>query len=385
MIDAVAKKNFFTLDFLPQTDGNWHGVVLVEGRNASAGLILEGVLDASNSVAAAYLDLRVSPVEDMYRWMNLRMVCGDDTGRLSCLEEPINLPDSECDGCHFVFVHGYNVDCQSARGWSAEIFKRLWHAGSQSMFTAVDWFGNDSQIWGGVPIVGGESLDYYINVRHALDTALNFSAVANTLPGNKVVLAHSLGNMLVSESAKAYLLEYSKYYMINAAVPMEAYDVNAIADEMTEHGWRDVDPEKWAAKWYECIPYVGDSRCDLKWRGRFAGIHDTINCYSMTEDILENASINGWGGVWGAQELLKGTSILYLIPGNCEGGWGYNSEYMSLSGSLTDFAKTNVFSDAELMAEPIFRKFDNAMLHQTNSILISQTELNKVMGMGSRQ
>jgi hypothetical protein len=152
--------------------------------------------------------------------MCLRNVCGDSSGIRSRLGVPSNHPDSECDGRHFVFVHGYNVDVQSARGWASEMFKRLWQSGSQSMFTAVDWFGNDSQIWEGVPLIGGESLDYYVNVRHALDTALNFSVAANALPGNKVMLAHSLGNMIVSEAAKYHLLDYQKYYMLNAAVPM---------------------------------------------------------------------------------------------------------------------------------------------------------------------
>ena len=49
---------------------------------------------------------------------------------------------------------------------------------------------------------------------------------------------------------------------------------------------------------------------------------------------------------------------------------------------LTAFAKTNDFTDAELIASPIFRKFDNTLLHQTNLISIAQTELNKVMGDG---
>jgi len=66
----------------------------------------------------------------------------------------------------------------------------------------------------------------------------------------------------------------------------------------------------------------------------------------------------------------------------CEGGWRYNSEHTNLAGLLTDFAKTNDFTDAELIASPVFRKFDNATLHQTNVIAIAQTELNKVMGDG---
>ncbi len=231
-------------------------------------------------------------------------------------------------------------------------------------------------------LVGGESLDYYINVRHALDVALNFSVAANGLSGSKVMLAHSLGNMLVSEAARYHLLEYSKYYMLNAAVPMEAYDDDANAQEMSEHGWNDVDPSKWAANWSEHILYSDDPRQTLKWRGRFVGIHDAINCYSPTENILANATMNGWGGLWGAQELFKGTATLHLIPGKCEGGWGYNSEHTNLAGLLTDFAKTNIFTDTELTANPIFRRFDNALLHQTNLISIAQTELNKVLGDG---
>ena len=120
----------------------------------------------------------------------------------------------------------------------------------------------------------------------------------------------------------------------------------------------------------------------MKWRGRYAGIHNAINCYSPTEDVLDNATTNGWGGAWGMQELFKGTAMLHLIPGNCEGGWGYNGEHTDILGQLTEFAKTNVLTDAELIASPIFRKFDNALLHQTNLISIAQTELNKVLGDG---
>ena len=358
------------------------GVVMVEGRSAGRGMTLSGSVVGMAKTVSSSLDIRISSVEDMYRWMCLRNVCGDSSGIGSRLGVPANRPDTECDGRHFVFVHGYNVDVQSARGWAAEMFKRLWQSGSQSMFTAVDWFGNDSQEWEGVPVIGGESLDYYINVRHALDTALNFSVAANALPRNKVMLAHSLGNMLVSEAAKYHLLDYQKYYMLNAAVPMEAYDEGTSAQEMIEHGWSDVDSSKWAANWYEHIPYLGDPRQTLKWRGRFAGIHDAVNCYSPTEEVLANATMNGWGGLWGAQELFKGTATLHFFPGNCEGGWGYNGEHTNLAGLLTDFAKTNEFTDVELVASPIFRKFDNSMFHQTNIISIAQTELNKVMGDG---
>ena len=57
-------------------------------------------------------------------------------------------------------------------------------------------------------------------------------------------------------------------------------------------------------------------------------------------------------------------------------------DHTNLAGLLTDFAKTNDFTDAELVASPIFRRFDNGLLHQTSLISIPQTELNKVLGDG---
>lgn len=102
----------------------------------------------------------------------------------------------------------------------------------------------------------------------------------------------------------------------------------------------------------------------------------------VAEDVLANATPNWYGGEWSIQELYKGTATLHFVPGNCEGGWGYNDDHTNLAGFLTDFAKTNDFTDAELVVSPIFRKFDNELLHQTNRITIAQTELNKVLGDG---
>ena len=152
--------------------------------------------------------------------------------------------------------------------------------------------------------------------------------------------------------------------------------------EMTEYVWTEIDASKRATNWYTHFHVVEDSRTELKWRGRYAGLHNVVNCYSETEDVLANATLKGWGGAWSIQELFKGTATLHFIPGNCEGGWGFNSEHERLLGSLTEFAKTNNFTDAELIASPIFREFDNELLHQTNVIEIARTEINKVLGDG---
>ena len=358
------------------------GIFLVEGRHETTSPLVVEAIYENRVVCSNELRLSVTSVEDMYRWLGLRHVCGGQDLSGHSTAEPTNLPDCETVGPHYVFVHGYNVNAQSARGWAAEMFKRLWQAGARSKFTAVDWYGDESQLWAGVPIAGGESLDYYVNVRHALDTAQHLQTMLPGASDERVVLAHSLGNMLVSEAATHYGLVYSKYYMLNAAVPMEAYDDSASNFEMIEHGWRDVPLDKWASHWYECIPYENDPRRTLKWKGYFAGIRNAVNCYSPTEDVLANVTPNWYGGEWSVQELYKGTAALHFIPGNCEGGWGYNDDHTNLAGFLTDFAKTNDFTEAELVASPIFRRFDNDVLHQTNRITIAQTELNKVLGDG---
>ena len=62
---------------------------------------------------------------------------------------------------------------------------------------------------------------------HAFATASNLVDTVVSLPGtNRVMLAHSLGNMLVSSAAVDHGLQYDRYYMLNAAVPMEAYDAS---------------------------------------------------------------------------------------------------------------------------------------------------------------
>lgn len=327
------------------------------------------------------MPVRIASVSEMYRWMNLRGICNG--GReLSRLATPSNLPDEETDWKHFVFVHGYGVSVSGARRWADSIFKRLWLSGARSMFTAVDWRGDESRIWDGIPASGGKALDYYVNVCNAFASARTLSEGCAALPGVKVLLAHSLGNVLVSSAIKDHNLDsYSKYYMLNAAVPMEAYDPDIRAEEMIEHGWRDVAPSKWAANW-SALFRTEDVRSTLSWRGRFTGIRNIVNCYSSTEDILANATMNGWGGAWGAQELFKGTAALHLVPGNCEGGWGYNWKHCGILGMLTDFAKTNMFTASELIAEPLFRKFDCDALHSTNVAVITRSELDKVISDG---
>ena len=333
------------------------------------------------------LPVSTSPVEDMFRWIDERWVCGDTNGIPSRTSSPWNNPDSECDGRHFVFVHGYNVNVQSARGWAAEMFKRLWQSGSRAMFTAVDWYGNDSEMLGWVPKYGGVAPNYYANVEHAFATASRFVTDCAALPGRKTLLAHSLGNMLVSSAIKDHgLTDYSKYYMLNAAVPMEAYNQNEYTVAMVDHDWRGVANSAYSANWHNLFEKE-DGRSKLTWQDRFFGINNAVNCYSTTEDTLGNATTNEWlvgrwwqGKYWAMQELNKGTAYAAVAPESwmhCEGGWGYNPHYATNwwyvtwpNRRMTDrFRKAiSKLTDDDLRRRPVFRPFDENWLFTTNTV-----------------
>ena len=85
------------------------------------------------------MPLSIDGVEKMVRWINLRHVTGGSETRATDTAEPPNYPDALSNGKQFVFVHGYNSSESGARGWNAEVFKRLYWSGSRAMFTAVTW------------------------------------------------------------------------------------------------------------------------------------------------------------------------------------------------------------------------------------------------------
>src|SRR5690606_9238073 len=69
--------------------------------------------------------------------------------------QPVDYPDSLTNGKYFVFLHGFNVDADSARGWNAEVFKRLHVMGSKARFVGVQWNGSPPSI------IPGKYLDYH--------------------------------------------------------------------------------------------------------------------------------------------------------------------------------------------------------------------------------
>ena len=172
-------------DFLDKiTNSPSKGVLLFEGAGSSTSkepLILE-VWDDSEKVYEITLPMNISGVEDMYRHVNLvndldaaenqTVTVADRTG------EPANLPDSLSNGDNFVFVHGYNVSQEAARGWQAEVFKRLYQSGSRTKFTGVTWHGDVSP-------------NYHKAVINAMVTSENLDSQLSFLTGEVTIGAHS--------------------------------------------------------------------------------------------------------------------------------------------------------------------------------------------------
>ena len=108
--------------------------------------------------------------------------------------------------------------------WAQNVFKKLWWAGLDRGFIAVQWRGNEGQSWVQVPLVGYVTPNYYGNVQNAFQTASALAGAMQSVQGPKWFIAHSLGNMLVSAAIQDCGMPHEKYFMLNAAVAMEAFD-----------------------------------------------------------------------------------------------------------------------------------------------------------------
>jgi hypothetical protein len=120
--------------FLDKIKNNGKGIILVEAWSQVTHPLKLQVTkrDTSELVTQIELPLKIDGVEKMFRHKNL---LGADnasgglpdyaTGTDIQHPEPENYPDKLCNEKFFVFVHGYNVNPEQARGWNAQVFKAI--------------------------------------------------------------------------------------------------------------------------------------------------------------------------------------------------------------------------------------------------------------------
>jgi hypothetical protein len=391
--------------FLDNIRTNGGGVILVEGRPPATGTsismapILVDIRVNHAMVSTVELPIQLTPVEEFYEWLNLRPVAGQEAERPTDLR-PDNFPQYLWNGKFFAFIHGYNVHEDDARGFCAETFKRLWQSGSRAMFVGVTWHGDQGQIplwtpgdfkwnlsdpfdW--QPHIVNVDPDYYGNVTNAFLTAQVLPAFLAAITERRPVIlaAHSLGNILASSAIVDHGLNVEKYFMINAAAPVEAYDAGELKRlQMTNPAWykfmdRVADGSSSevcrlsSAEWHDLFG-TSDRRRSLTWRGRFDGLTNAINFYSSSEDVL---APNGEGGmpsigrdrVWVHQEMVKGSVEASLAAIRLsQGGWGFNFHgYWETDPEYHEWdppppSVWSAISNDELRQNPFFRDFKGA-------------------------
>lgn len=327
------------------------------------------------------VNVHVCDVHDMYRWINLDPICGADTDSKYADRTWVEWPDYEHADANVVFVHGYNVHEDEAWDWSQAMFKRLWWSGMDAGFTAVLWKGNYSQMWWPLVNTYG-TINYHQNVLNAFRTASALKTASDSLPGaRKYYIAHSLGNMLVSAAKQDYGLEYEKYMMLNAAVPIEAYDPEGgITAEskfvQTPPVWRDYPDRVRSTHWHDLFP-DGDARQMLTWSNRFANVDNTINFYSSKDEVVANGD-GGWKFevsrkyAWYNQERKRGK---FLVSASPQAGWNFNDWYSveTVAGFNQDGVimgtrrytpvEAAAISDASLKIHPFFRDFRDTEIY----------------------
>jgi len=364
--------------------------------------------ESGETLFEAAVQVEALDVHRMYRWLNLESACNETVDAKYDDRTTVAWPDSEHADVNVVFVHGYNMHPSEAWDWSQAMFKRLRWSGMDAGFTAVLWRGNESQIWlPKMPFLtednGYASRNYHQNVLNAFRTASAFATGVNGLYGSKkYVIAHSLGNMLVSAARQFHGLRYDQYFMLNAAVPVEAYDS---VSGVTTNSYHDMTPKEWrqypdrvrSTHWYEMpwhtLPFgtIEDSRKGLTWKGLFKDVDNTVNFYSSKDEVVANGgdkvdSVLSREYAWYNQEMAKGSLLVSFNP---QAGWGFNDHYLieefeGFENGEPQYRyrkytpeEANLIADTNLMARPFFKDFRDEELYgeggnvflQSNSIV----------------
>jgi pimeloyl-ACP methyl ester carboxylesterase len=353
--------------FLYRAGSGVGGIILVEAVNRSQEdrpLELELVIQKKSTgeiESTTSMWIQTSPVEEMFRHINLQSIPGLTTPNAVDRKAfpnrlvPRAYPDKRTTEDYFVFLHGYNVMGELTKGWQSEMFKRMYQTGFKGRFVGVAWHGASD---GAIP-----APDYHVAIFDAFVTskALAAEVPKYTEGASTITLAgHSMGNIVISNAISQFGLAYNKYFMIDAAVPIEAYDVEQVSaisrgvivddmsKNMTEADWLDYDKDVLASQWHALFN-EDDPRRALTWREKFKpALTNAYNFYSSGENILENAGKNewvtagmwetAWGAVkgrhsWVVQEIGKGCQSQPFGWTNkpCQAGWNFNVELPDLN------------------------------------------------------
>jgi len=364
--------------FLTQISGNHGGIILVEAWTNTTQPLMLTIYHGTNQIAQTSLPLSITGVEQMFRHKNilLNAASGVVPSRLTDASVP-NEPDTT--DMNFIFVHGYNVNPNQARGWDADYYKRLYWSGSHAKFYGVTWEASDSQI-----LSGSVTVDLQTNIVNAFKTAPLLNTFLNSLPGTNVVAAHSLGNMLVLATLNDYSnRNINTYFMVDAAVAIEALQSNAVPDaNMYYPDWIPYADKLNASHWWQLFP-TNDARSALTWNNRLSNLQNAsvYNFYSSGEEVLReytggyppseligsldevayylittevNAGLPTGDYTWAWQEKLKGRGNYDGLLSSSHGGWKFSTYWVDSYGNPLSPAIMNNTTNTILQNQPMF-------------------------------
>ena len=362
--------------FLAGIATNNQGILLVEAWTNTVQPLVLTVYQGGNLIAQTPLYLSITGVEQMFRHKSLLLNpnISDLPDRLTDGSVP-NEPDT--NDKNFVFLHGYNVLPNEARGVASDVFKRMYWSGSHAKFWAVTWEGADTK--NTYPFYSTCTPNFHTNVVNAFLTApllANFvSSLSNS--GPVVVAAHSLGNMVTLSAINDWNAPISQYFMLDCAVPIEAIDPTAITNVMIISTWMSYSNRLYASDWYQLFP-TNDARSTLTWNNRLGNLQNVAvyNFYSSGEEILReddadpptdfysavvtqlaDAAVEGvpFGTyTWYWQEKGKGPSTEDWLLGSSHGGWKFNTYWLGALGFPQSPAIMNDTPNSILLTFPMF-------------------------------
>ena len=319
-------------DTLTQFSEN-SGLLICEAKSRYAALRLD--IKVGDTLLYSYsVPMSILPVKEMYSWYNFRSLSGEISGRQTALRS-----HPEAYTKSLIFLHGATVTSGDAEQWGDILFKRLWLSGSRARFYNVDW---RSDI--------GSDANYHQNASNAFVVASQIASTINSIPGEKVVMAHSLGNIVVSSMIHDYGLQVSKYLMCNSAVPAEAYDrsMSLRTSKLVHPDWEEYPTNSWTASWHTLFKDdLNDDRKHLGWPGRFTNVlSKAVNFYSTSDhggdEVLELATDNDveiLTGItsslahhsWHKQELFKGRGLGVGAGATDWSGWNIEENWLGVN------------------------------------------------------
>lgn len=353
------------------------GVILLEGTEVGNGKLKLYLWHGAEKRLLSELPIKISEVEDMFRHVTFydsEALPNTDIPQIEQRKEtrtyePYGLPDSECSENYVAYMHGFNVDQQSSRGSHSNIFKRLYQSGSRARFIGLSWHGKPISLKIG---------NYHKAVINAFETSRQLKArleFAQANGGELTVIGHSLANMVISSAIQTYGFRPDRYFMVDAATPIEAYDADQSSGveriKMYHPDWLEYDPRLFASYWYMNFedgvldelgnPVVGDNRQYLTWRNYFNRVveyTDVYNFYSPGEEVVKNslgvvptlifdAVWHKGEFAWVQQEMFKGEHFnwptgwdipapLDLVLPDQHGGWGLHTQYAAIAKLYPD-------------------------------------------------